>query len=302
VEHEIRLDIERYEQQGLTPLEFGVRIRTHPVLRITAKMGAARPAYASYGGRRIQTRYFRENDAVWLRANRDAADELIRNARAAGSVADGGAGGTVIYRDVEADLIARFLGTYRAHPDSPDLDSELVRRYIAKQRGDGGLEQWSVAVMAADDDRHGTVRLGGRDFARIARAKLRETGPERADIKTLMSKDHRVVDLAILPKDARAMNEAALMDARNFDPVGRTRGLLLLYPIDPRSEPDPQNVKTRTALEAVDDLIGMALVFPGNAEPKTGVRHTYVSVDLSELEVDGPDDAELAGLRGEDET
>lgn len=300
VEHEIRLDIDRYEQQGLTPTEFGVRIRTHPVLRVTAKMGAYKPAYASYGGRRIQTRYFTENDAAWLRANLDAADTLVRDVRAAGGIGEGLTTGTTLYRDVEADLVERFLSSYRSHRESPDLDADLVLKYIRKQRQQGALDVWSVAVMAGSGGDHGAVTLGGLSFPRISRAKLKGTGPERADIKTLMSKDHRVVDLPMTPQQARAKNESELMDARNLDPLARDRGLLLIYPIDPRSEPGASNVKTRSPLGAVDDVIGMALVFPGNAEAKTSVGSTYISVDLSDAEVE-VEEAEFASLNGEDE-
>jgi hypothetical protein len=301
VEHEIRLDIERYEQQDMTPLEFGVRIRTHPVLRVTAKMGAARAAYASYGGRRVQTRYFQERDAGWLSNNRKAADDLIRAIRNDGGRPEPLAGGAALFRDVSADLVDRFLASYEAHDDSPDLDKRPVRAYIDKQRKLGSLDLWSVAVMAGESDANGTVSLGGLDFARIARSKLAATGPERADIKTLMSKDHRVVDLPIPLPQARAMAEAQLVDARNDDPIAMDRGLLLLYPINPLSKPDPSN-KARAELAAVDDVIGLALVFPGNADDNGKIRSEYISVDLTDAEVEQPDEAELESLRGEGES
>jgi hypothetical protein len=300
VEHEIRLDIDRYEQQGLTPTEFGVRIRTHPVLRVTAKMGAARPAYASYGGRRVQTRYFREDDAPWLRNNANAADSLVRSARSHGAQPEVTPSGGTLYRSVDADHIEQFLTSYRSHEDSPDLDGDLIVKYIRKQRAHNSLQLWNIAVMAAPDDRNGTVRLGGVDFNRIERSKLRDTGPERADIKTLMSKDHRVADLSMSVAEARAMNETKLMEARNLDAEAKDRGLLLLYPIDPRSVPEKANEKTRSPLAAVDEVIGLALVFPGNAEAKGNVASTYISVDLSDADVE-VEEAELASLRGEDE-
>lgn len=298
VEHEIRLDIERYEQQGLTPREFGVRIRTHPVLRITAKMGAAIPAYTSFGGRRIQTRYFIADDAGWLESNLEAADHLVRDTRAVGRIGEPLAHGGVLFRDVDADVVERFLKQYASHSDSPDLDRDLMLKYIANERRAGSLHQWSVAVMAADDDKHGTVRLGGLQFGRITRAALSLSPTDRADIKTLMSKDHRVVDLDIEPGKARAMNESALMDARNNDALASKRALLLLYPIDPDSTPDPQNAQSRRPLNAATDVIGMALVFPGNAESK--VRTTHVTVDLSSADVEAPDEAELNELTGQE--
>ncbi|WP_432564795.1 Z1 domain-containing protein [Kineococcus sp. SYSU DK003] len=299
VEHEIRLDIDRYEQQDLTPTEFGVRIRTHPVLRVTGKMGAWVPAYASYGGRRIQTRYFVAGNESWLQGNVDAAHELVRDARAAGAQGEQLPSGGRLFRDVEAEIVERFLRRYESHPDSPDLDRELVLNYIAKERESGSLERWSVAVMSAPNADLGTVRLGGLDFGRIARAQLSSGSLERADIKTLMSKDHRVVDLDITPAAARGMAEHELMTARNDDPIAHERGLLLIYPIDPTSTPDAANTK-RKPLNATADVIGMALVFPGNAESR--VKMTHVTVNLTPAEVESPDDAELAELTGQDAT
>ena len=285
VEHEIRADIERYEQQGLSPVEFGVRIRTHPVLRVTAKMGAARPAYASYGGRRIQTRYFKESDRHWLENNVQAADALITEIRADGGLAEELDRGGQLYRDVSADLVTRFLHAYRAHEDSPDLDAELIVRYVDKQRQQGSLGLWNVAVMSSADDSLGTVQLGGLSFNRIARSKLVGSGNERADIKTLMSKEHRVVDLKqISPSQARSMGENALMDARNADVETGKRGLVLIYPIDPNSRPDAANEQNRSKLAAATDVIGLAMVFPGNAEAKSQVQSTYIAVDLSDAE------------------
>lgn len=294
VEHEIRLDIERYEQQGLTPREFGIRIRTHPILRITAKMGAAAPAYASFGGRRIQTRYFKESDQDWLQRNLDAADSLVRDSRAISGIGEPLVGGGTLFREVTADVVMKFVREYACHVDSPDLDRQLMLAYIEEERRAGSLNTWSVAVMGSPDDRNGSVRLGGLAFGRIERAALRSSSPERADIKTLMSKDHRVVDLPISLSEARAMNESSLMDARNSEPTAKKQALLLIYPIDPESKPNERNELSRRPLQAKVDVIGMAVVFPGNAQSR--VRTTHVSVDLSSADVEEPDVAEYEEL------
>ena len=297
VEREIRLDIERYESEDLTPMEFGVRIRTHPTLRITAKMGAAIPAYASYGGRRVQTRYFKARDHEWLSHNKDAADGLVSRVRTKGSDAEVLDSGTVLFRDVEADDVLTFLSDYKAHTDSPDIDHELIKKYVIKQQRQGSLERWNLAVMAAKSGaERGTVRLGGIDFGRIVRSQLKNDGDERADIKTLMSKDHRVVDF-MAPAEARKRGENTLMDDRDKDPKVRRMGLLLVYPIDPLSEPEAVNAESRKALDAVDDVIGIALVFPGSAVQTSQVSQTYVSVDLSEADIETNDD-ELNELVG----
>ena len=84
------------------------------------------------------------------------------------------------------------------------------------------------------------------------------------------------------------------MDLRNGDSVYGKRALLLLYPIDPTSSPESLRAKeqaTREPLNAADDVLGMALVFPGNAS--TTVQNSYIAVDLSGVEIlEDPDDTD----------
>ncbi|MGI5286171.1 Z1 domain-containing protein [Nonomuraea polychroma] len=304
VESEIRLDIERYEEQNLRPVDVGVRIRTHPVLNVTTKMGAARIDYASYGGRRVQTRYFRENDEAWLRAGRSAAEALISAALAEGSPVKERGIGEVVLLDVDVSHILDFLNSYRVHEDSPDLDPRLLRAYIETERRKTppSLLKWSVAVMGgpvADSDN--VVKFSeGLAVGTIHRSKLKDTGGPKADIKTLMTKEHRVVDMDIRPGEARRQSEAKLMDLRTNDPVYGNQGLLLLYPIRKDSPPDKANLGTRRPLNAADHVIGMAIVFPGNAQD--AVSNSYVSVDLSNVAVDDSEYAEVdAALTAEDD-
>ncbi|MFG6297043.1 MULTISPECIES: Z1 domain-containing protein [Streptomyces] len=296
VEAEIRLDIARYEEQNLSPREVGVRIRTHPVLNVTAKMGAYRIAYASYGGRRVQTRYFRENDATWLDDNRKAAVELVTRAVAEGVKVDHRGDGTVILRDVDAEHVLDFLNAYHVHEDSPDLDPRLVTAYIGKEnrRARPSLLTWNVALMGEPvvDEEHVVDFGAGIRLGTIERSLIKDTGGDKADIKTLMSKDHRVVDMDISPSVARGKSEGALVDLRNVSVEHANTGLLLLYPIARDSKPDPANADTRVPMNAADHVMGMALVFPGNAEDK--VNNKYVQVDTSGVDTSEYDEVSEA--------
>jgi hypothetical protein len=290
VEHEIRLDIERYEEQNLSPREVGVRIRTHPVLNVTAKMGAARIAYASYGGRRVQTRYFRESDNAWLAGNLDAAKGLVSDGLADGVTREDKGAGRVLFHRVDVRHVVAFLRSYEVHEDSPDLEPRLVIEYIERENlRSQSLLSWTVAIMGgplggSTDGARPLEFAPGVKTGTINRSKLKTTGDMKADIKTLMSKEDRVVDLDVDPARARRMSEGALVDLRNDDPVYADQGLLLLYPIDGRSQPDQANLETRVPMAADEHVIGMALVFPGNAQDK--VQNKYVQVDTSNLEID----------------
>jgi hypothetical protein len=72
---------------------------------------------------------------------------------------------------------------------------------------------------------------------------------------------------------------------RNEDPVAKNRGLVVLYPIDRVSSPVVAG-NERQPLEAVRPVLGMGIVFPGDAESKTQVKATYLAVDLTDVEVE----------------
>ncbi|TYB58921.1 hypothetical protein FXF51_35950 [Nonomuraea sp. PA05] len=302
VEHEMRDDIDRYQRENLTPDQVAVRIRTHPSLRITAKMGAAQPAFISYAGRRLQTRYFKHTNADWLDSNRQAAENLVQEAVRHGQVEDLGAARLV--RDVPVSLVKTFLHRYQVHEDSPDLESLLMVKYIDQQLTSDppSLAMWSVAVVTGEG---GNAKLGGLDINYSIRSRLNDHSVERADIKTLMSKQDRALDLGLTAAQARAKSESELVALRNSHPVCHDRGLVVLYLIDPTSEPANQQQSTtaehppRIALGAAEPVVGLGITFPGDVETKS-VQATHVAVDLTDVESENVDEA--LGVDTEDMT
>jgi hypothetical protein len=292
VEVEIRRDIRRYEEDNLTPEDFAVRIRTHPALAITSasKMQDAVKAEASYGGRRLQTRYFltQERDRSWLADNLAASRHLVSDAVDVDlAKPEPHPEGYVLLRAVKAETVLKFLRSYQFHKDAFELDGKLLVRYIKKQNEKGRLLLWNLAVIGGDPGSLDSPLPmgGGVAVNRIRRSKLRNGPNDYADIKTLMSKEHRVIDLTVISQTkARAKSEEDLAGLRKPDDPP----LLAIYPIDRTSPPDPQNKDTRLPLEAVEDVIGVGLVFPGNGA-ETPVE--YMSADLTRLGL-RPDDVE----------
>src|SRR5262249_6766719 len=87
VEQEIRFDIARYENEGLTPRSFGPRIRCHPSLSITSpmKMRHAVDAEVSFSGQLVQTILFHHRDVDEVEENLAAARRLASRVAAAGN-------------------------------------------------------------------------------------------------------------------------------------------------------------------------------------------------------------------------
>lgn len=298
VEQEIRYDIARFESEHLTPLELGVRIRTHPQLAITAaaKMRSAQLAEASYSGRRIQTILFNHRDRAWLERNLRAGRALI------GSVRDAPRReirpGITVLGPVPSSHIEEFVSAYAFHENSRDLDGQLIARYIENRRSDGELTHFHVALMGhgRPSPSLGSVDLDlGEELRCINRARLKKIGGSTyADIKTLMSSSDRVVDLGLAPSDLQSMQMDEVARARNLpsqDGRGDGTGLLLLYPISKDSVPVRGSELTREPLEAVEHMLGVGFVFPITSSRSAAVD--YVTADLGSMQIEIPDEADL---------
>lgn len=284
VEREMRDDIDHYQRQHLTPEDVAVRVRTHPFLRITAKMGAAQPAFVSFAGRRLYTRYFRPNDPSWLTQNLASADRLVS---AISDLTPETNGYATLFRDVTWSTIRQFLGSYQVHEDSPDLDRKLMIDYIERQvsAGPPSLEKWTVAVVEGPANGVGEqVTLGGRGWRSVIRARL--TGdPSKADIKTLMNPRDRGLDLGQTLAELDQLNEQQLRELRDRSPLGADRGLLVLYPIDRQSN---STRAARIPLAAAEPVIGFGIVFPGEPTTRNQLAAQKVAVDLTGVITEDP--------------
>ncbi|MEV6959724.1 Z1 domain-containing protein [Streptomyces sp. NPDC051207] len=289
VETEMRRDIDVYMTEDETPLTFAVRLRTHPALRVTAaaKMRSAVTAASSYGGRSVQTHYF-HTDAEWLRGNITAAKKLVAASLThAVGVDDRSAKGRYVFRGVPYNIVTDFLSSYRFHENSPENDPELITAYIRKRVSEANsLRRWNVAIIgkpAAEPFYFApNVAVG-----RVVRSRLdTNSGPGTVDIKRLISTRDAAVDL---DADVANLGEKAIMEARRAQLPDT--GLLVLYPIDKTSAPEPGH-KARKPLDAEEHVIGVYLVFPDPGHGDSTVQK-YISADLSGVRIE---DEDISGL------
>lgn len=110
----------------------------------------------------------------------------------------------------------------------------------------------------------------------VNRARLKDAGSS-ADIKALMSKGDVRFDC---PPDLETAGSWEDVKDRRLEEVGQVP-LLLLYAIDRNSEPKRQS-KVREPLDAVHDVLGFGIVFPGSITEGAN----FVSVDLQTISAD----------------
>jgi hypothetical protein len=255
VEAEIRRDIARYAAEEITPQTFAVRIRRLPGMAITApsKMRSVQTVQIGYSGSHQQTTRFYRRDVEWLARNWSAGAELIDSGSDITAIR-----GSRVVRGVGAAAIAAFLENYGVHPSHRPLLPSLLLDYIRRENAMGKLLHWNVVVIGAPGPGASEKALGRLGpVARVQRSALNGGGDE-ACIKALMSRRDLLADVDDRVSIADDSWEAykTVREARSLPP------LLLLYPIEKVSMPDPRT-KTRVPLDAVGDVLGMGIVFPG---------------------------------------
>lgn len=273
-EAELRDEMARYERDGLTPLQLGLTIRSHPQLPPTAqnKLGSGATINRSYAERLVQTTYFKVDDAAWLEHNVRAVADLL--AELGPPSAEGGAKPS--WKNVDVDVVLNFLSQYRTDPRAAQADTDPIRKYISKLRADGELTDWWVSVRS----RH-TVNpdLGveerwaaaGEPMARINRSGKKmihgcigslvtpamPDSPGKGDEEVGLTRDQ--IESA---RDSGMSFSLALRRERST-----REGLLLIYPISPFSAPNKDSSDRAPLMEAphqAGTVAGIAIAFPSS--------------------------------------
>lgn len=115
---ELRQQIKMMRREGLSPIQFGLYVRAHPSLLITAvnKMGAAEKIVVqqNYTNKLVESHILSTDDEVnWKN------EELINKywANDFGGAVEEPTGKGWIFRDVSTEIIEEFMNDFRTHPD-----------------------------------------------------------------------------------------------------------------------------------------------------------------------------------------
>jgi hypothetical protein len=246
VETEIRLDIARYCEEGLTPLEATIRIRTHSSLLVTArnKMHAAVTFNGSYQDRRMQMRHL-------IRKGGGVPERNLHLTRA--FIEDLGTGFIekrgYQWASVSSELVLQFLSAYGFATASGDVGSAAFLDYV-KRKVDkdptGPWNQWEVWLVNVTQGRH-KEQLGDKIIGMANRSRHRDNVPD------LMVPDTEVADIG------------ALVPETDWDTGNPQAPRLLIYIIDAKSS-KKDNSKHRADLDAECNLVGLAVKTPSVAK------------------------------------
>lgn len=293
---ELRESLEHMDSIGATPEQFGLRIKTHPIMYITSqvKIKSGTVQRLSYSNTVSETTVF-EIDDTFFANNFAVADQFVRSLGEPikDYLKKKGNGITkaehLFWENVHGSFITEFLMKYRTAKTALRANSEYLRKYIDAQIQKGELIRWTVVLINTGSK--SDLRLGGYQLnAGVKRnpedSLKNDKKGSSISIKRLMTKDHEYFDFDKdqLKKADRIRKEATQQkESRNVSSKIRAElrkpeeGLIVIYPIDR---------DTSSALAGASHVpIGIALVFPeskNNTSVEYVVNNVFVEMEQND--------------------
>jgi hypothetical protein len=193
---ELRDEFKRMRVLGLTPKDFGLKVRAHPdSLMVTArnKMRTAQTIVReiSLSGNGIETARLLSDDRQ-LDANADRVAALVSAMAATGIKAERSPWGSHIWREVPKAVVAGLIRDYETHPRNYDFQGKALAKFLT-ETSVLALDQWDVVMPQGSGDeeqfaelplkmprRHVVARSGESSIlVSGARARVGSRGVER---------------------------------------------------------------------------------------------------------------------------
>ncbi len=277
---ELRQEFDLMADRGMTPSDFGLRVRSHPAgLVITAanKMRNGTRMTVSYSADISETIAFERTPGV-NRANLERFERFIRSLGPPEFVKPSNR----VWKEVSGEGVADLLEEITVHQASRKARGDYLARYIRSQNNLGGLVSWTVALISNPSGE--SVELGGWRVYPLTRASHLADSWDATSvyrIRRLVSPMDEMIDLTD-DQEKRAL-EQTLRQHQEQPETSRHRGL-------PR-RPNGPNIRRARAprngllllyplLETDDEglpFVGFAISFPA-AERDTPVEYIVNSV------------------------
>lgn len=238
VEDDLRNEVKRYIEEGLTPIDFAPKVRAHMRMQPTAKMGNS-SLTKSYSQQTIQTIYF-DRDLSVLNHNYELGKEIIEKHQESFNNTDNFDYKYIVKNSAIEDLLG-FIKKYKyASYNSFDLND--IIKYIDHRVKSGEIKNFDILVSGIKQlkEETETTQLGVLTINPVKRNLRKSKGKEHiqknivnigvisdtADIKIANDNNKLTLILYFLDKihsDAfNQSDENYVAEKLNFNPLGFT--------------------------------------------------------------------------------
>jgi len=268
---ELRLEFDYMVNVGGTPRNYGLKVRSHPVLLVTSavKMRSGTNLKLTYSGDISETIVF-ETDSKQVEENWNAASAFLA---ALPTPTARPAGNGYTWAGVGAEDVLKLLETYRSHPDARRADTKLLSSYIRRQAENDELLKWDILLASSSE-------AGRRKFTLphvgVLGLLYRAQYPEQAttgrySIRRLLNPADEIIGLSSSEFNTAldATRKSWELDTRKNkakdpprspggkqirDVRSKSQALLMLYPLDGK----------KVGIDLETPIMGLAISFPSS--------------------------------------
>ena len=250
---EMRNSFRIMAQQGATPLEFGLKVRTNPNLIITSKtkMRNARKERTSFSREVEEIITFEKNNEV-IKSNFEEANKFFLNINKPTISGDFDNGlqkwkNSYIWKDVGPTDVITFLKNYKKFEDSRSLGCKEYVDYIKNLNNFGELTNWTVCLHGSGSSKVNQKIADKYKVELLLRTPSNQRNESKISLKVITQPRDELIGLEDTEIDAYkkslqnftkthdpVTDEKTIMQARReLARYHRSekRGLLNIYPI-----------------------------------------------------------------------
>jgi len=272
IDMDMKEEIERFMERGISPELFGPRIRNIPEIksfRITSKKKSQQAEYDDFdfSGDTYETTDF-DNGEV-LKKNIAVADAFIAQISQISSREISKTVKAFVWRNIDYKVINdEFISKYVISPNSGlNVNIPIFCQWIEKMNEEGKYSKWNVAVINGDN--HETEWILDEDISvGLIERTRKKSKPAWIDIGSLRSGRDALADVDVdsLTAEQRAILDEVLKNGKDIVAKRSQIGLddfplLLLYRI---KKDGGEEKKLRDKMNADHDIIGISIIVSGD--------------------------------------
>lgn len=273
----LREDITTMNNKKLTPMEFGLKILSHPSMIPTSnlKMRNSTQIKISFGGQRQETLRYNLN---YVSKNETTVSEFINDLESNDSIEKEEYLNKYIYRNVKAEEVLDLLDQYESYDNTQFGDTSRWAKYIHTLNLYGELENWTILLSGTNDKNRNTININNHSINK-GRHKDLESSKQTGYVRAISNPS----DFKFFFKDEELRTQYTKGYVKGDERLQKLftpkDGFLAIYPFDIVDKND--NTKVIAA-----NLLGLVFWFPETDNVNSKVDYVVNSVYMSQEDID----------------
>lgn len=289
IDMDLKREVERFMEKGLSPAKFGPRIRNIPEIakfRITSKRKSQQAEYDDFDfcGDSYETTDFEDGNQII--SNISCAEQYVNHLLSIGLPRTSTTAKAWVWDDVDySDIKAGFLSKYIISKHAKSLYSNLpfFSQWIESMNAEGKYIKWNVAVVDGENHDDPWNITDEIIFGQIERTK--KTEKDHIDIGSLRSGLDALADVdenSLSPEQVDLLKKVKkhkkdIISERSELNLEDTP-LLLIYRIKKDGGTPRANSTHRERMNSVCDVIGIAIIVSGDSIGESHAKSLRIKI------------------------